>query len=116
MCPSNPSKEFNHLFLEAVDEALLILGDESVTKAFYYHLMKKGKIDRSEIPDKIGEFHRALRALFNDGTIILEKRISKNLYRNLNLELRENKRWTLMDYVYDAKSRFESFVAASNTK
>jgi len=108
MSSSKLSKEFNQLVLEAVDEALSILGDEPVKRAFYYHLEKRAKIKCSEIPERLQEFHKALHQLFNGGACILERRISRNLYRRLGLELRANDGRNLADYVNEARIMYES--------
>ncbi len=105
MYPFNCSRKFNQLFLAALDEALLVLGDEPVTQAFYYHLKRRAKIDREEIPIRLREFHSALYALFDDGPAILEKRILKNLYESLGLDLPFNDKWTLIDCETDVCSK-----------
>jgi hypothetical protein len=108
MSSSRTSREFNHLVLEAIDEGLSILGDDPVKRAFYYHLKKRANIKRTEIPDKLKEFHEALADLFFDGSIILERRISRHLYERLGLELPTNDGWTIADYVKEACAKYES--------
>jgi len=46
--------------------------------------------------------------LFNGGACILERRISRNLYRRLGLELRANDGRNLADYVNEARIMYES--------
>jgi len=100
------SKEFDELVLEAVDEGLSILGDESVKRAFYYHLEKRAKIKRNEIPRKLMGFHEALTNLFFDGSVILEKRISRHLFGRIGMELPIHDGWTIADYVREACVRY----------
>jgi len=102
------SREFNQLILEAVDEGLSILGGDPVKSAFYYHLEKRAKIKRNEIPDKLAAFHDALADLFFDGSVILERRISRHLYGRLGLELPTDDGFSISDYVREAFSKFES--------
>lgn len=108
MSSCKPSREFNQLILEAVDEGLSILGGDPVKRAFYYHLEKRANIKRSEIPDKLEAFHDALVDLFFDGSVILERRISRHLYGRLGLELPTDNGWTIADYVREACFRYES--------
>jgi hypothetical protein len=103
-----PSREFNQLILEAVDEGLSILGGDPVKRAFYYHLEKRANIKRNEIPDKLEAFHDALAELFFDGSVILERRISRHLYGRLGLELPADNGCTIVDYVRKACSGYES--------
>jgi len=103
-----PSREFNQLILEAVDEGLSILGGDPVKSAFYYHLEKRANIKRDEIPDKLGAFHEALADLFLDGSVILERRISRHLYGRLGLEFPTDNGWTIADYVRKACAKYES--------
>jgi len=102
------SKEFNQLILEAVDEGLSILGGPPVKRAFYYHLEKRSNIKRSEIPEKLKAFHEALAGLFFDGSVILERRISRYLFGRLGSELPIHDGWTIADYVKEASVRYSS--------
>jgi hypothetical protein len=103
-----PSKEFNQLVLEAVDEGLSILGGEPVQRAFYYHLEKRANIKRGEIPEKLKAFHDALADLFFDGSVVLERRISRHLFGRLGLELPIHDGWTVADYAREACVRYAS--------
>jgi hypothetical protein len=52
-------QEFNELFIEAVDETLCALGEGAKT-AIYFHIEKKFKIKKEDIPKKIESFTTAL--------------------------------------------------------
>jgi hypothetical protein len=106
MTSSKPSREFNQLILEAVDEGLSILGGDPVKRAFYYHLEKRANIRRSEIPHKLEGFHDALADLFFVGSVILERRICRYLYGRLGLELPTDNGWTIADCVREACVRY----------
>jgi hypothetical protein len=108
MSSSKLSKEFNQLILEAIDESLSILGDEPVKSAFYYHLKKRASIKRDDIPERLETFHEVLTELFCNGSVILERRISKKLYERLGLELPANNGWTFARYVREARGKYES--------
>ncbi len=101
--PSSESPEsFNQHVLDAVDAALSVLGGESVMRAFYYQLEKRSKITRDQIPCKLEVFHQALLELFDDGSVILERRICRVLYENLGLEYSVSEGKTLADCVEEA--------------
>jgi hypothetical protein len=95
-------ESFKQHVLDAVDAALAVLGGESVMRAFYYQLEKRSKITHDQIPCKLEAFHEALLKLFDDGSVILERRICRVLYENLGLEYSVSEGKTLADYVEEA--------------
>jgi hypothetical protein len=92
-------EEMNLLVLEAIDEGLEILGGKQVIDAFYYHVEKRAKMKKDDIPCKLGAFHDVLKDLFEDGSSILEKRMARHLYNVLGLGFKEKAGWTFSDYV-----------------
>ncbi len=80
--------DFEKTLLEAVDSALLSLG-ESPRQAVYYHLNKRFKLQREEIPEDASEFSQALNFIFGPGAEVIEKIIVRNLYSSLNLSFEE---------------------------
>ncbi len=78
------SKKFDFMLLEAVDEALSILG-ESVKKSVYFHLEETYKIKRYEIPNKIEEFSDALEKMFGIGARYLEILVMKKFYPKIQI-------------------------------
>lgn len=107
------SKRFSSTLLEAVDEGLLILGNENVRRATYYHIEKRHGVKREDIPDKLENFHKALEDLFGVGVKIIERRIARNIYDKLGLSFREDENWTLADYIKEARIS-ETVAAAEN--
>jgi len=71
--------EFDSILLEAIDEALSILGEEPKS-ALYSHLEKLSDLPKSEIPSRIEEFSSAIRNLFGLGSDFLEILIMKSLH------------------------------------
>lgn len=69
---------FDNLLLEAVDEALALLGD-SCRQAVYYHLEQTFKIKRQHIPLKFDEFVNAIEQIFGIGAKMIEIQIMKCL-------------------------------------
>lgn len=92
------------LVLRAIDEGAEILGDEPVKRAFYYHVEKRTRMKREEIPNNLGLFHKALIGLFDQGAEILERRMAKILFEKLGLEFDFYKGWTFADYVKRAEA------------
>ena len=75
---------FNDMLLEAIDEALLSLG-ENVKTAVYFYLETSFHIHRQEIPEKIGEFSDALERIFSLGARHLEVLFMRSLHSKINL-------------------------------
>jgi len=94
--------DFDKTFLEAVDHALLSLG-ESPREAIYYHLDKSFKLHKEEIPTVTCEFSHALNAIFGPGAGIIEKIIVRNLYNKLNLDFEEKTSLEFADYISVAR-------------
>ena len=94
--------DFDKTLLEAVDHALLSLG-ESPRKAIYYHLDKSFKLHKEEIPVNTCEFSQALSTIFGPGAEVIKKIIVKNLYSKLNLDFEEKTCLEFVDYVSVAR-------------
>jgi hypothetical protein len=80
--PKLDSRSFDELVLEAIDEALLTLG-QSITTSIYYHLEQKFTIKRAEIPHRLEDFSGVLERIFGLGAQYLEVLIMKNLHRKV---------------------------------
>ena len=85
---SNPKMEVNRtmnfekLLLEAIDEGLSSLG-ETCKQVIYFHLEKKFKLTKQEIPSRIDDFTEAMENIFGVGAKVLEIRIMRNLFKNM---------------------------------
>jgi len=90
--------DFDKTLLEAVDCALLALG-ESPRKAIYYHLNKSFKLQKEDIPEDTDKFSDALNTIFGPGAEVIEKLIVKNLYNKLNLNFDEKANFEIDDYI-----------------
>ena len=73
---------FEKILLEAVDESFRELG-ESGKQTIYFHLEKKYKIRKQDIPHKIEDFTEALESIFGLGAKLLEIEIMKNLFTKI---------------------------------
>jgi len=98
---------FEKLLIEAVDEALASLGD-SARQSIYFHLEKKFKIERTEIPQHIEDFAEGLEKIFGAGAQFLEILIMKQLYEKTGrpLQWNKNKELIFVEYVAAAKCSF----------
>ena len=109
----NQVKPFDQILLEAIDEALLSLG-ENVKISIYFHLDDLFKIKKQEIPFRIDDFSRALTQIFGSGAQSLEIMFMKSLHSKLKLYCKGPSRceWvasevTFQEYVCLMKQQFE---------
>jgi hypothetical protein len=56
-------KQFDKILLESIDEAFSSLG-ESAKSSIYFHLENKFEISKSDIPDRVCDFSKALEQVF----------------------------------------------------
>jgi hypothetical protein len=96
----NP-KDFKKVFIEAVDNGLLTLG-ESPRSAIYFHLERNWQLKREEIPEKVESFLEGLENIFGPGSRVVERIIVKNLYTRLGLKFEEKRNFEFQDYVKQA--------------
>jgi len=73
---------FEELLLESVDEGLSSLG-ETCKQAIYFHLEKEFKLNKRDIAFRIKDFAEAIENIFGVGAKVLEIRIMKNLFKNM---------------------------------
>jgi hypothetical protein len=63
--------EFNKILLEAIDEALLSLG-ELAKSSLYLHLQNDFALPKNQIPFRIGDFVDALEGIFGQAALQLQ--------------------------------------------
>lgn len=105
------TQKFNDALLKAVDFAFDSLG-KSCHQALYFHLEKTFHVPREEIPSKVEEFDNAIKLIFKDGAVYLEKLILEKLCENLGVKF-EGKHG--FDFV-DAVSKVRSMVSDVNER
>ncbi len=100
------TREFENLLLNAIDEALLLLG-ESGRQSVYTHL-EKNFIQKTEIAQKIIQFQIELEKIFGVGARFIEILIMKNLHAKIDGQLNADSSFSLnlLKYVEDAKQRY----------
>ena len=91
-------KDFEKLFIEAVDEGLETLG-ESGKQMIFFHLYKSYSIKKHEIPKKPEAFAKGLEKIFGAGASVLEKLIVKSLYSKLGLKYEDTQGRSFTGYV-----------------
>ncbi len=94
--------QFRDTFLEAVDDGLIILG-EIVRQAIYELIEKDYGLKRTEIPERLEAFQKALRNMLGMSAKTVERLIAKNLYQRLGLNFTPRPEWTLGDYISHMK-------------
>lgn len=101
-------RSFDKLLLEAMDEALASLG-ESARQAIYFHLEKRFKIRKSEIPYRISEFTEGLEKIFGFGAQFIEILVMKRLHEKIGepLEWDKKKELVFAEYVVAARRSFQ---------
>ena len=107
------SKDFEKIFIEAVDEGLDVLG-ESGRQMIFFHLEKSYSIKRREIPKKPEAFATGLEKIFGAGASVLEKLIVKSLYSKLGLKYEDKEERPFADYVKDVKEANDVKEAREN--
>jgi hypothetical protein len=100
-------KTFEHVLLEAIDEALGLLG-ESAKQSIYFHLEREFKVARKSIPQHLKDFEGGLEKIFGVGAKYIEISIMKKLYEKTGKPLEWNGKDELVftKYVAAAKRSF----------
>ena len=115
MAETRPHEVFDDILLEAVDEALLSLG-ENVKTTVYFYLRTSFNIDRQEIPARISEFSDALERIFSLGARHLEVLFMKSLHTKVKLfcEWPTLCKWVISDVTFQEYVRLmkQKFVDA----
>jgi len=99
------------VLLEAVDEGLLVLGENS-RKAIYFHLQNMVSLKKEDIPDRTEAFAEGLKIIFGTGAKAIEIWIVKSLYQKLGAKYEEKRNSRFEDYLNDARE----IIRASATR
>lgn len=75
---SNPTLDFGQIITEVVDQTFSKLGTK-VRQTLYSTLENNYKLNRKDIPDRIGEFVNALEEIFGASALLLEIDLMKNM-------------------------------------
>jgi len=78
--------EFKRGLLEAMDEGLNQVLGEAATRTIYFHLQRKFRLKREDVPENLEVFGFALERTFGIGALVIEKTIMENLYSRLSLK------------------------------
>ena len=90
--------DIRKVILEAVDEALGTLG-ESARQTIYWHIDRKYKLRREDIPEKLQALPLALDSLLLAGGRVVERLIAQSLCKKFGVAYEEHADWRLVDYV-----------------
>jgi hypothetical protein len=107
-------KEFEELFIEAVDEALKTLGENGRQTVFFL-LEKSYSLKRQEIPRKPETFAAELEKIFGAGALVLQKLVLESLYPKLGLKYEDKRDYTFADYLNKVKHAKEDIKCQSSS-
>jgi len=79
-------------------------------QAILIYIEKKCGLKQNEYLKQPETFHEALRGLFGHGAETVEKHIAKALYRRLGLDYEEHEKWTIVEYVEEARKMTRNFI------
>jgi hypothetical protein len=99
--------EFRDILLEDIDYGLNVLG-EIVRQAIYERIEKDHGLKRTEIPERLEAFHKALESTLGMSAKTVERLVAKNIYQRLSLNFTPRPEWTLIEYVDHAKTTSKS--------
>ncbi len=95
--------QFREALIEAVDYGLMVLG-EIVRQTIYGQIENHHALKRTEIPERLEAFHKAMESVLGVNAKTVEKLIAKNLYQRLNLHFTPRPEWTLIEYLDHART------------
>lgn len=81
-------QKLDEVLLNAVNFVFNSLG-KSCQQALYFHLKTTFNIKKVEIPNKVDEFDNAVRSIFKEGAVFLERLILKKLCEESGVEFEE---------------------------
>lgn len=81
-----PGREetFRESLSEAIDEGLMSLGP-AAGATIYFQLEKQFSLERSEIPQRVGDFELAIQRMLSSGGTLIEKMILEQLCKKLGV-------------------------------
>jgi hypothetical protein len=94
--------------MESMDEALLVLGIEP-SAAVYQYLVTICSLPKQDIPDRIEDFDNGIKKALGAASKVIERLIVRKLFQKLSLSLRESQDQDFLDYIQDARRRYEVF-------
>ena len=103
---------FNLAFLEAVDEGLLILG-ENARHLIYHILEKMYQVRRDQIPENPEALHKALEASVGSQAKVVEKLVAREFCSRLGLSFKGCEGLTLAETISYAKKHNQSTQLAT---
>lgn len=105
---SGRAHSFPQVLLESIDESFSILGSEP-SAAVYQYLVTICSLPRNEIPDRIQDFDTGIKKALGAASKVIERMILRKVFDKLGFALRESQQLDFVDYITDAKRRFEIF-------
>ena len=82
------ARDFDGLLFGTIEDVLRRVFSELSAKLILQH-MERDYLKREEIPRRLVTFTHALRDIFGQGSVVLEKLIFRSLYSRLGLKFEE---------------------------
>jgi hypothetical protein len=93
-------QEFNEVLLQAIDEALVALG-EKTKAALYFHLKQTFALSKKDIPNHVSDFTDALEKIFGHGAEQIELLIMKSLNKKVQAVYKwSGPKWLVPDLTF----------------
>ena len=108
-------RDFEKLFIEAVNEGLETLG-ESGKHMIFFHLDKSYSVKKHEILEKPEAFARGLEKIFGAGASVLERLILKSLYSKLGVDYENVEPRPFVDYLNYVRENSKDGCPSSNQR
>ena len=99
--------DFSRLLLDAIDEALKRLFNETAVGSVYFYIECMCHLPREEIAEKPEVFSTSLEKLMGQGALVIEDKILEALYVKLGLELAEEESHGFADCVCELRDRLK---------
>jgi hypothetical protein len=93
---------FENLLLEAIDEGLTCLGEQT-KQSVYLNLKNRYSLSKKDIPYRIEDFTLALEDIFQAGAVLLEIKIMKILFAKVGygyIRLERTESLDFTNYIY----------------
>ena len=103
---TSPTRPFDEILLESIDEGLSVLGGEP-QQAVYQFLQTICSLPKEDIPRRVTEFAAGLRKALGSASKVIERMILKRLFEKTGSVFKEIPDTEFSDYVEDARRRSE---------
>ena len=106
MAASEPTKNFNGILKNAIDETIISILGQTVHEVLFRLLEEKYSVASDELPYRLDTMVEVLRKTFGvTGSKTIGRAIAKNFFGKLGILFVANDEYTLKEYVEEAKTK-----------